>query len=197
MEGVGSSLIPPPQPQEGLQPWETELAEDVVRGFLATRAPFPALDFDDLVQECLLHWWTQRQRYRKERGASPRTFMRRLLNAKLVDLTREAGAAKRGCGRPADSLDREAGEEKEDGSMLGDLVPSHVDVDAESSLRIDLQSGMAHLTARQRSVIRALADGWRVTDISRRSGLSRGTLYEELQRIRQVFRDAGLEEYLH
>jgi RNA polymerase sigma factor (sigma-70 family) len=186
----------PGQPPDSFEPWEIELAQGIVRGFLATSGDSAVLGSDDLVQECLLHWWTQRQRYRKERGASPRTFMRRVLNARLVDLAREAGAAKRGCGRPADSLDREAGEEKEDGSMLGDLVPSHVDVDAESSLRIDLQSGMAHLTARQRSVIRALADGWRITDISRRSGLSRDTLCEELQRIRQVFRDAGLEEYL-
>ena len=196
MEGVGSSLTPP-QPQEGLQPWEMELAEDVVRGFLATRAPGTIQDADDLLQECLLHWWLQRKRYQQQRGASRRTFMRRVLNAKLVDLTREAGAAKRGCGRPADSLDREVGEEKEDGLVLGDLVPGDVDMEAESSLGVDHQRGVALLTERQRVVIRALADGWRVTDISRRSGLSRGTLYEELQRIRQVFRDAGLEEYLH
>lgn len=193
---MGASLIPPPQPQEGLQPWEIELAQDVVRGFLAPRAPFPALDFDDLLQECLLHWWTQRERYREERGASRGTYMRRILNAKLVDLTREANASKRGGGRIAHSLDRDAEETEEEGLALGDLVPSRVDIEAESSLRIDLRSGMALLTKRQRLVVRALAAGWQTTDISRRSGLSRDTLYEELRRIRQVFQDAGLEEYL-
>jgi RNA polymerase sigma-70 factor (ECF subfamily) len=196
MEGVGSSLTLPPHPQEGLQSWEIELAQGIVRRFLASSKTFPVLDYDDLFQECLLHWWTQRQRYRKERGASPGTYMRRLLNAKLVDLTREAKAAKRGCGRITDSLDREVGEEKEDGLVLGDLVPGNVDVEAESSLRVDLQRGVALLTERQRLVIRTLAAGWRITDISRRSGLSRDTLYEELHRIRQVFRDAGLKEYL-
>jgi DNA-binding CsgD family transcriptional regulator len=122
--------------------------------------------------------------------------MRRVLNARLVDLTREAGAAKRGRGRITDSLDREIGEEKEDGLVLGDLVSSHVDVDAKSSLRVDLQRVAALLTRRQLIFIRELSAEKPVTEISQRMGVSRDTLYQERHRIQQIFRDAGLEEYL-
>jgi RNA polymerase sigma factor (sigma-70 family) len=196
MEGVGSSLIPPPQPNEGFEPWETKIAQDVVRAYLDAGFGSPVRDADDILQEALLHWWLQRDRYREERQASRRTFMRRVLNAKLVDLAREAKAAKRGGGHITDSLDREVDEVRVDGSVLGDLIPDNVDVEAEGSLRVDLERGVALLTERQRLIVRTLGAGYRISEVSRRSGLSRDSLHEELRRIRRTFRDAGLGDYL-
>ncbi len=186
----------PGPPPDSFEPWEIELVRGIVQGFLATSGDSPVLGFDDLVQECLIHWWLRRERYREEREASRRTYMRRVLNARLVDLRREAQAAKRGSGRITDSLDRELGEEKEDGLALGDLVPGNVDVEAESSLRVDLQRVAALLTRRQLIFIRELSAEKPVTEISQRMGVSRDTLYQELRRIRGMFQDAGLEEYL-
>ena len=35
-----------------------------------------------------------------------------------------------------------------------------------------------------------------VTEISRSTGVPRGTLYESIKRLRQIFKDAGLKDYL-
>lgn len=53
------------------------------------------LTFTDLVQECLLHWWTQRATYSEQREASPRTYMNRVLTNRLRDLRRAERAQRR------------------------------------------------------------------------------------------------------
>jgi hypothetical protein len=94
-----------------LEPWEIALAERVVRGFLATRQPFGALAFEDLIQECLTHWWLQRPRYSAERGASRATFMRRVLKALEVGELEERVRALESVLHPR--LDERAAQEKD------------------------------------------------------------------------------------
>ena len=86
----------PPTPGGGLEPWEIEVAGQVVRAFFGAHALPGRLQFEDLVQECLWHWWQQRRRYSALRGASAATYMRRILEKKLLDIERAARATKRG-----------------------------------------------------------------------------------------------------
>src|SRR5688500_7321587 len=84
-----------PTPTDGFEDWEIETANAVVRGFIATRGGFVFQDIEDLVQECLLHWWEQRGSYVAGRGANPRTYMNRVLTNKLRDLRRAERAQRR------------------------------------------------------------------------------------------------------
>ena len=111
-------------PQSGeLADWEIALVRFLVDDFLSSRTAIPGFEADDLVQECLLHWWSQRQRYNETRGASKKTFMRRVVKAKLIDIERTMKAGKRGGGHHPLSLDAPLSHEPGEERTLGDTVP--------------------------------------------------------------------------
>ena len=169
--------------------------------FLATRQPFGALVCEDLVQDCLTHWWLQRRRYSAERGASRATFMRRVLKAKLLDIERGERAAKRGGRTQFLSLDGAPGPQ-EDGPTLAELLPdddpdwSPEQAAERLALRSHLERVLPLLSRRQRQLVDALDSGSSMSEIGRLLQIPRATLYDELQRIKRVFRDEGLEEFL-
>jgi RNA polymerase sigma-70 factor (ECF subfamily) len=177
------------------------LARQVVRDFLASRQPFEVLTLEDLLQECLVHWWSQRRRYRQERGASRATFMRRVLRAKLLDIERGERAAKRGGHAAPLSLDAVPGP-AEDGLTLAELLPdddptgSPEQAAERLALRAHLECALPLLSGRQRRLVEALGSGRSMSEIGRLLRVPRSTLYDELERIKRVFRDEGLEGFL-
>ena len=175
---------------------EVDIINHVVWDFLATRKPHPDLEREDLVQECLIHWWTQRPRYTETRGASIETFLRRVVKAKLLDLERGANAQKRGCGRHADSLDRPLNLEEPDADALGNTVASNADTEGEATLQVSLEQALSRLSPQQKQIIAGLAEQYQMSQISQRLGVPRATLYGELERIRRIFRDEGLNQFL-
>jgi len=181
---------------DGLPQREVDIIRHVVRDFLSTRQPHPALEQEDLAQECLLHWWLQRPRYTPSRGASLETFLRRVVKAKLLDLERGARAEKRGSGRQADSLDRPLNEEEPDANTLGDTVADAADTEGEATLRVSLEAARSRLSPRQRQLLEGLLEEYPMTHLSQRLGVPRATLYDELERIRRIFRDEGLHQFL-
>ncbi len=154
------------------------------------------LEFDDLVQEALLHWLSQRPRYSPERGASLATFLRRVVNAKLLDIERGIRAQKRGGGSSAESLERQLTPDDPDSGTLGDTIQGTDDVESEAVMQVTLQKALNRLTPRQRSIISGMQEGIPMSQLSRALGMSRPALYDELERIRRVFRDEGLAPYL-
>jgi len=183
-----------PPPHE-FADWEIALVQLLVYDFLATRTVSPVFEEDDLAQECLLHWWSQRHRYRETRGASMRTFLRTVVKAKLIDIERTMKATKRGGGQHPLSLDaplsHEAGEER----TLSDTVPAR-ETDSEVMSSVIREQLLSRLTRRQRRLALGLEAGMSMSEIGRRLAVPRGTLYDELERIRQVFRDESLDEFL-
>src|SRR5688572_24379573 len=117
-----ANAIPPPFPPGGLEPWEVDLAKVLVAVFLHEQDVFTQGDRDDLVNECLLHWWRVRDRYRTEGGASLSTYMRRVLRNKLSDLLEAETAKKRGGFQKPDSLDVARVVEAEDALALGETL---------------------------------------------------------------------------
>lgn len=198
---MDSSPTPPEGQSDEFETWELELAKQVIRDFLASRLPSPGLEFDDLLQECLLHWWRQRNAYKETRGASPKTYMRTVLRAKLLDIERAAKAGKRGGGRSDHSFDSPFGT-NEEGSTLRDVIPDtkpHGDpekVAERSALLQKINSVRRKLDLRQRRLLDGLMVGSSMTELSRQLGVPRPTLYGESARIRKTFRDEGLEEFL-
>ncbi len=193
MEWVPTAPAPEENASDGISRWELATARWSVRRFLATRPPLPGYDGEDLVQECLAHWCEQRSRHRAERGASPRTFMKRVLDAKLVDLEREAHAAKRGGRTLPLSLDAPL-----DGApgTLGDLLPDSGNVADAVLARTAIQRATEQSSPRQAQILRALAAGESMAEISRLLGIAHATLHDERVRIARVFRDEGLDEFL-
>ena len=181
-----------PTPSAGFEPWEIETVEAVVRDFLSTRQPSALLQLEDLVQEVLLHWWMQRVTYQAERGASAQTYLRRLARGKLIDLEREQRAAKRGGGRQPLSLDQPIGEEER--ATLGSLLEAPQE---PGRMEAALQRALARLNSRQKRVVEALQATDSRSEAAEKAGISRDTLYTELNRVVEVFRDEGLEEFLY
>jgi len=181
---------------DGLPQREVDIINHVVWDFLATRKPHPDLEREDLVQECLFHWWTQRPRYTETRGASIETFLRRVVQAKLIDLEREIKAQKRGSGRQADSLDRPLNLEEPDADPLGDTVASNANTEGEATLQVSLEVALSRLSPQQKQIIVGLAEQDQMSHISQRLGVPRATLYDDLKRIRRVFQDEGLNQFL-
>lgn len=186
-----------------LESWELDVAAQVVYLFLASRPSFgsPTVSPEDLVQDCLLHWLRQRHRYRFNRGASLQTYMRRVLERFLLDLERKSKAQKRGSGTQPLSLDFTAPEEDEDAN-LADLIadadsavqPEERLLDRERSQRI--RRAVLRLSQRQQLLAAGLAEGKSISEMSQLFGVHRDTLYADLRRIKAIFQDDGLAEFL-
>ena len=69
--------------------------------------------FDDLLQECLTHWFLARGEYEPTREASKQTFMGRVIRHKLTDLVRERETDKRKATYLTVSLDEPLGDDEE------------------------------------------------------------------------------------
>jgi RNA polymerase sigma-70 factor (ECF subfamily) len=129
--------------------------------------------------------------------------MAQVIRNKLTDLIREQAADKRAGEQEALSLDA-ALDGSEDGVTLADLLadsefaqqddPGAVD---RRHARIDIGRVLERLTPVQRQLCQMLgAEGLTIKEAAERLRIPRGTLYEEIKRIRQVFADQGLGDYL-
>jgi len=184
------------EPGGEFQRWELELIRNLVLDFLSTRTESPVFEADDLVQECSLHWWRQRDEFDTERGAARSTFLRRVVRAKLLDIERAWKAKKRGEGQRPLSIDASVSPGDPEGPSLAEVLPARGELGSDIAAALDRQRLTAHLSARQREIIAGVTAGLTKGELSRRLGVSRDTLHEELGRIRQVFRDEGLAPHL-
>jgi RNA polymerase sigma factor (sigma-70 family) len=76
---------------------------------------------------------------------------------------------------------------------LGDVTAGPA---GDLDLRADLNSAIQALTPRQRMVLELRAGNTEATEIGKRLGIHRSTVHEEFNRIRKLFRDKGLKEYI-
>ncbi len=180
----------PTPPADGFEPNEIELARAIVAGFVSAR-PWLREERDDLTQECLEHWLRQRHRYDAARGASAATFMRRVLNRRLRDIEEKRTAEKRGGGAAPESLDRE-----DRGAVLHDSLSAAEDTEAGALLKVALDRARCRLTPDQSALTGALLEGHSMIEIVRATARARSSLYRDLERIRAIFKDEGLDELL-
>ena len=66
----------------------------------------------------------------------------------------------------------------------------------QAAMRVDLDRVLATLTPELRDLWERRADGQTITEISRETGIPRGTLYERMKQLRKLAEDAGLQDYL-
>jgi len=77
-----------------IEKWEIGVAKNVVNGFME-RCKETRFEFDDLYQDCLLHWCKEENKYQEKRGANKKTFMRNILGKKLKDILQAQKTDKR------------------------------------------------------------------------------------------------------
>lgn len=188
---------------EGLQRWEIAVTKKLVGEFRRRSRSLAREEFDDLVQECLAHWIVVRRKLAPDPGAPPTAYMAQVIRNKLTDLIREQAAEKRAGEQEALSLDA-ALDGSDDGLTLADLLADDESVQRDVAgavdrqhARIDIGRALAGLTPIQRQLCLMLGEeGLTVKEAAERLRIPRGTLYEEIKRIRRVFADQGLGDYL-
>ena len=187
----------------GVEQWEIAVTKKIVREFRGRFRSLAREEFDDLQQECLVHWLQVRGKVAPIRDSPPLAYMAQVLRNKLTDMIREHEAGKRAGEQSALSLDAPL-DSSDDGPTLGELI---ADVAAAESgdeaggsrqqATIDLERALARLDAKQRRLCMMIGEeGLSVKEAAARLRIPRGTLYEEIKRIRKIFADQGLEIYL-
>ena len=185
----------------GLQQWEIAVAKKLVGEFRRRSRRLEREEFDDLLQECLAHWIEVRARLTVGPEGPPIAYMARVVRNKLTDMLREQGATKRGGDLDTVSLDAAVGDDDDSLTFadLIDVVTSGAASEAaieDRDARIDIARAMRNLTPRQRRLCALLGEeGLSIKEAAARLRIPRGTLYEEIKRIRKVFADHGLGDY--
>jgi len=191
------------RPGDGLDKWEIAVAKKLVGEFRRRSRILARDEFDDLVQDCLLHWIGVRRRIAPDPDNPSVGYMAQVLRNKLTDLMREQGAEKRAGHLGAISLDATV-DGSDDGMTLAESLDAsesaHSGEDGETQrhhLRMDLLRALVRLTpAQQRLCLMLGEEGLSIKEAAEKLRIPRGTLYEEIKRIRQIFADFGLDDYL-
>ena len=109
------------KPGDGLDKWEIAVAKKVVGEFRRRSRIVEREEFDDLVQDCLLHWIGVRRKLVPDPHMPPVGYMSQVLRNKLTDFMREQGAEKRAGDLGAISLDATV-DGSEDGTTLAESL---------------------------------------------------------------------------
>jgi len=184
---------------EDFEKWEIAVAKNVVNSFLKSNS-IREYNFNDLLQECLLHWHQKRRKYRPDKEATKKTFMGHILRRRLEEILREQLADKRRVNQVADPLIVAFDQADSDGDTY-DLSDKRQEEEFHLAqhnlgLKKDLSGAMSKLSCSQRKMCHLIMEGYPMAHISRILNKPRATLHDEINRIQRIFLDEGLKEYL-
>jgi len=177
--------------------WEIAIAKKYVRQFRSTCQCLERDFEDDLVDECLKHWYFLRDTVKPEAEEKRRAYMVAIVRNKLSDIVREHTSKKRNEFFQAISLNQFL-ENNSDSPFLAH--PSQQDPADEADLpelKSKLDQVFKKLNPQQQKVYSALCDGQlTITEMSVCLKLHRNTIRNEINRIRKVFESEGFREFL-
>jgi len=174
--------------------WEVAIAKSLVNEFQSKWKLLEQEGFDDLLQECLTHWYFIKDKYDPNREASCKTFMSRVVKNKLTNIVKNVYANKRKTFYQSVSLEEPLGSDA-DALALIETISENDDI-LQTQLKIDLPKALMGLTTEQKRLCSLLGeDGLNIKEASERLKIPRSTIYEEIKRIRKVFREKSLENY--
>ena len=180
---------------EGIfEDWEIAIAKKIVRDHQDGGPCLQREDKEFLLSGCLTHWYRRRDTYREGREATIKSYMGKLLKNYLTSYLRKEIAEKRKMNYLPDSLDRPINEKDPEYTLLDQI--SEKATPPEPHLILDIKASLEKLTPRQQEICRLLSHKATKTDISTSLNINRDTVYEELKRIREIFRKDELEDYL-
>lgn len=183
------------------QDWEIAIAKRLINDFRREWKCLRYEDPEDLLQDCLSQWQQVKPEFDSNRGANWQTFMATIVRNRLVNIVRGLVTDKRKMHSQALALDEPIGDGENSATLLDTIENSALDYRASESieshcLNIDVAGATQQLSSRQRKLCDLLSQGFGIAEISRILKTPRGTIYDELRRIRTLFEDAGLREYL-
>ena len=151
------------------------------------------------MQECLAHWIVVRRKLAPDPDCPPVGYMAQVIRNKLTDLIRQQAADKRAGEQDALSLDAPL-DGSDDGLTLADVLADDASGQQDEAgavdrhhARIDISRALARLTPVQRQLCQMLGEeGLTIKEAAERLRIPRGTLYEEIKRIRRVLQIRGL-----
>ena len=184
----------------GLEQWEIAVTKKIVSEF---RRRFRSLAREDFQQECLLHWVQVRARLVSVGEGPSVAYMSQVLRNMLTDYVREKAADKRGGEQELLSLDAPI-DGSEGALTLGDLIADTATTDSGDAVgstrhhtELDVARAIERLTPMQRRLCTMLGEeGLSVKETAERLRIPRGTLYDEIKRIRQILSTQGFSDYL-
>ena len=182
--------------------WEIAIAKKLVGEFKGRWKCLEEEDFEDLLQECLIHWLFVKDGYDSTREASQKTYMSKVIQNKLTDLVREREADKRKISQFTVSLDEPIGNEEDAPSLIEKIDEKTIsdspqDTFQQVQLKIDLSKAIKKLTPQQKKICHFLGeDGFSIKQVSEYLKTPRSTIYDEIKRIKTIFMKENLEDYL-
>jgi RNA polymerase sigma factor (sigma-70 family) len=177
--------------------WELRHARELVWLYLTKFSVLRQESKEDLVHECLTHWYFQRDQYDVSKQAAIKTFMSRVIENKLMDIIDQKLRQKRKISQmtiPLESLAIDDDDELAEFLMVEDK-------NFEEALKSDVSEvinrALAKLSSRQKEMCRLVKDeGMSMKQVSKVLNIPRATLFDETLRIREIFRSEGLNDYL-
>jgi RNA polymerase sigma factor (sigma-70 family) len=183
------------------QDWEIAIAKKLVNDHIRKWECLRLVDFEDILWECLSHWHMVKGTYSGEKNASCRTYMGRIIRNKLRDIIRRQTAVKREICQHSISINKIIGEDMDSPTLLEQLsseppANSSYSPGGEFDKRIDLENVMRRLNPKQKRLCELLMAEPTITQISKCLETPRSTIYDEIERIRKIFENTGLKDYL-
>jgi RNA polymerase sigma-70 factor (ECF subfamily) len=178
--------------------WELAVAKKIINAYRKKWKCLEREGFDDLLQECLIHWMDVRDRYDPGRGASKNTYMAEVVSNVLGHIAEKARTDKRKAIYESVSID-EPFKDEEDSPALKDKISTGDEALSQinSDLKIEISKVFQKLTPQQQKLCKLLGeDGLSISDASRQMDKHRMVIYREIARIRELFEKEGLKDYL-
>lgn len=188
---------------QGIDDYAVQLIKYKARQ-LVGRVGFTESDREDLEQEMVLDLLRRLPKFDPKR-AGRNTFIARIVEHKVATIIEAQKAGMRDYRLCSCSLNDRLEDEE------GRSIERMETIDQEDYLRrtgklsrpmselrnlsIDLRSAVQTLPPELRELCKRLQTE-SVTEISRDTGILRGTIYESIKKLRAIFEDAGLKDYL-
>ena len=175
--------------------WEIATTRSLVAEFCGKWSLLKQEGFEDLIQECLTHWYFAKGKYDSKDKASMKTFMRRVIRNKLSDFVKRIYSEKRKRLHEALPLDESLLTDSEESSLstVGDTFKSLSNVD----LDVSLKKAFRKLSPKQKKLCKLLyEEGLTIHEASKRFDKHHSDIYREVARIREIFEKEGLRDYL-
>ena len=180
--------------------WEVGVAINVITRFRRQWECLSREGFEDLQQRCLTKWHLVKCTYDPLAGASQQTYMAKVIERELLHIVEELTSDKRNVFNNSVSLYQPLSDEEDSPALLDKLAADEdypTDPEVSIALRVDIVEVLKKLSPRQRELCRLiLEEGLNIKKASQILKIPRSTIYEDIKRLRVIFKKEGLYEYL-
>jgi RNA polymerase sigma factor (sigma-70 family) len=180
--------------------WEIAIAVRLVSRFRTEQRVLEREDFEDLLQECLMHWFSNRDKYDPSRHANQRTFMAKVVTNKLKDLAKARKAATRRAAYEALSIDAPIKEDEPSRTYVDLIDDVTKEVDPEEAIflipfKVRLAKAWSQLSEEERRLCQLRMDGLNMEEAYETMGIGKDEAYKMRERIQEVFENEDLRGY--